>query len=140
MHTVRSGLALAVIFLACLFAAGQAFCYFTPAVRFGWQAQRRPQRLSQPLPRRPRHRRDCLLPRRRSTTSSTVLSSAKHYFMAQMRHLHPLVETYLQDLKNDANGNASPVKDQYFLGRLDMSDGTAGRVVCGTAGGLDTGC
>jgi len=43
--------------------------------------------------------------------------------MAQMRHMHPLVETYLQDLKNDANGNASPVKDQYFLGRLDMSDG-----------------
>ncbi|HEY6371151.1 MAG TPA: M48 family metalloprotease [Candidatus Sulfotelmatobacter sp.] len=47
----------------------------------------------------------------------------EHLFMAQMRHMHPLVETYLQDLKNDANGNASPVKDQYFLGRLDMSDG-----------------
>ena len=43
--------------------------------------------------------------------------------MAQMRHMHPLVETYLQDLKNDANGNPFPVKDQYFLGRLDMSDG-----------------
>lgn len=47
----------------------------------------------------------------------------EHYFMAQMRHMHPLVETYLQDLKNDANGNPQPVKDQYFLGRLDMSDG-----------------
>jgi hypothetical protein len=47
----------------------------------------------------------------------------EHLFMAQMRHMHPLVETYLQDLKNDASGNASPVKDQYFLGRLDMSDG-----------------
>src|ERR1019366_2143952 len=43
--------------------------------------------------------------------------------MAQMRHMHPLVETYLQDLKTDSSGNASPVKDQYFLGRLDMSDG-----------------
>ncbi len=43
--------------------------------------------------------------------------------MAQMRHMHPMVETYLQDLKSDANGNATPVKDQYFLGRLDMSDG-----------------
>ena len=47
----------------------------------------------------------------------------EHYFMAQMRHMHPLVETYLQDLKNDAAGNTEPVKDQYFLGRLDMSDG-----------------
>jgi hypothetical protein len=47
----------------------------------------------------------------------------EHYFIAQMRHLHPLVETYLQNLKTDATGNAIPVKDEYFLGRLDMSDG-----------------
>ena len=47
----------------------------------------------------------------------------EHYFMAQMRHIHPMVETYLQDLKNDSTGTAIPVKDQYFLGRLDMSDG-----------------
>jgi len=47
----------------------------------------------------------------------------EHLFMAQMRHMHPMVETYLQDLKNDSTGNATPVKDQYFLGRLDMSDG-----------------
>jgi len=43
--------------------------------------------------------------------------------MAQMRHMHPMVETYLQDLKNDSSGNAVPVKDKYFLGRLDMTDG-----------------
>jgi hypothetical protein len=47
----------------------------------------------------------------------------EHYFMAQMRHMHPLVETYLQDLKEDHSGNAVPDKDQYFLGRLDMSNG-----------------
>lgn len=47
----------------------------------------------------------------------------EHFFMAQMRHLHPMVETYLQDLKNDSTGNPLPVKDQYFLGRLDLSDG-----------------
>jgi hypothetical protein len=40
-----------------------------------------------------------------------------------MRHMHPLIETYLQDLKSDNAGNTSPVKDQYFLGRLDMNDG-----------------
>ncbi|MGA2744417.1 MAG: M48 family metalloprotease [Candidatus Sulfotelmatobacter sp.] len=47
----------------------------------------------------------------------------EHMFMAQMRHLHPMIETYLQDLKSDGSGNTTPVKDQYFLGRLDMSDG-----------------
>ena len=47
----------------------------------------------------------------------------EHLFVAQMRHMHPMVETYLQDLKTDKDGNPSPVKDQYFLGRLDMSDG-----------------
>ncbi len=47
----------------------------------------------------------------------------EHLFVAQMRHMRPMVETYLQDLKNDKDGNSSPVKDQYFLGRLDMSDG-----------------
>jgi hypothetical protein len=47
----------------------------------------------------------------------------EHFFVAQMRHMHPMVETYLQDLKSDKDGNDSPVKDQYFLGRLDMSDG-----------------
>src|SRR5437763_1903782 len=47
----------------------------------------------------------------------------EHYFLAQMRHLHPLVETYLQDLKNDPDGNTYPIKDHYFLGRLDMSEG-----------------
>jgi hypothetical protein len=47
----------------------------------------------------------------------------EHFFIAQMRHLHPMVETYLQDLKNDREGNLTPAKDEYFLGRLDMSDG-----------------
>jgi Peptidase family M48 len=47
----------------------------------------------------------------------------EHMFMAQMRHLHPMVETYLQDLKNDSGGIPVPVNDKYFLGRLDLSDG-----------------
>ena len=47
----------------------------------------------------------------------------EHLFMAQLRHMHPMVETYLQDLKNDSSGNTTPVHDQYFLGRLDMTDG-----------------
>ena len=47
----------------------------------------------------------------------------EHFFLAQMHHLRPMVETYLQDLKSDGSGKIEPVKDQYFLGRLDMSDG-----------------
>lgn len=47
----------------------------------------------------------------------------EHLFLAQMRHLRPMVETYLQDLKADKDENLAPVKDQYFLGRLDMSEG-----------------
>jgi hypothetical protein len=47
----------------------------------------------------------------------------EHLFLAQMRHMRPMVETYLQDLKADSEGKAVPVKDQYFLGRLDMSEG-----------------
>jgi len=47
----------------------------------------------------------------------------EHLFLAQMRHMRPMVETYIQDLKNDSNGNPYPTKDQYFLGRLNMSDG-----------------
>jgi len=47
----------------------------------------------------------------------------EHLFVAQMHHMRPLVETYLQDLKTDKDGNAVAVKDQYYLGRLDMSDG-----------------
>src|SRR4051812_2360187 len=34
----------------------------------------------------------------------------EHYFMAQMRHMHPMVETYLQDLKTDSDGHSIPVK------------------------------
>ena len=47
----------------------------------------------------------------------------EHFFIAQMRHMHPMVETYLQDLKTEPNGTFTPVSDKYFLGRLDMSTG-----------------
>jgi hypothetical protein len=48
----------------------------------------------------------------------------EHFFMAQMKQLHPLVETYIQNLKQDKDIDAPvPVSDVYFLGRLDMSEG-----------------
>jgi hypothetical protein len=47
----------------------------------------------------------------------------EHFFVAQMRHMHPLVETYIQNLKDDRDNNVVPASDDYFLGRLDMSNG-----------------
>lgn len=47
----------------------------------------------------------------------------EHLFLAEMRHMHPMVETYLQDLKTDKSENTFPIADRYFLGRLEMSDG-----------------
>ena len=48
----------------------------------------------------------------------------EHFFIAQMKQLHPLVETYLQNLKTDKDLDvAVPASDVYFLGRLDMSSG-----------------
>ncbi|MGB0044891.1 MAG: M48 family metalloprotease [Terriglobales bacterium] len=52
----------------------------------------------------------------------------EHLFMAEMKQLHPLVETYLQNLKEDKQLDAAvPSSDVYFLGRLDMSEGTEDR-------------
>jgi hypothetical protein len=52
----------------------------------------------------------------------------EHFFLAQMKQLHPLVETYLQNLREDKQLDAAvPSSDVYFLGRLDMSEGTADR-------------
>ncbi len=52
----------------------------------------------------------------------------EHFFMAQMKQLHPLVETYLQNLRQDKELDTPvPRSDVYFLGRLDMSEGTDDR-------------
>jgi hypothetical protein len=118
MHTVRSGLALAVIFLACLFAAGQdSVSSPLPSALDSKTTPATPPSTA-PAPTEG-------LPSPAPTLNDVIdrVVQREHYFIAQMRHMHPLVETYLQDLKNDANGNAFPVKDQYFLGRLDMNDG-----------------
>ena len=40
-----------------------------------------------------------------------------------MKHRHPLAETYIQNLKTDKDSVVVPASDQYFLGRLDLSDG-----------------
>src|SRR5437867_807286 len=39
---------------------------------------------------------------------------------AKMRGLHPLVETYLQNLDKDNELTFQPTADKYFLGKLDF--------------------
>ena len=67
-----------------------------------------------------------------SFTVSTALSfdrtvdrivERERRFVATMRGLHPLAETYIQNLHQDKDHNVEPVNDQYFLGRLDLTDG-----------------
>jgi hypothetical protein len=58
----------------------------------------------------------------------------EHFFSAQMRHLHPLAETYIQNMKTDKELGAVPVSDQYFLGRLDLTNGTDDRSFMGQPG------
>jgi len=119
MMKVGSGLVLAFILLASLFATGQDSA--SSATAPGSDGKITPD-TSTPAP-----------PAQMGNVQSGALTlndvidrvvQREHYFMAQMRHMHPLVETYLQNLKNDPNGNPYPVNDQYFLGRLDMSEGT----------------
>jgi hypothetical protein len=47
----------------------------------------------------------------------------EHKFVETMKRLHPLAETYIQNLHEDSDHNVEPVNDQYFLGRVDLNDG-----------------
>ena len=58
----------------------------------------------------------------------------EHFFVAQMRHSHPLVETYIQNMKSDKEMGAIPTNDHYFLGRLDISQGEDDRLFVGQPG------
>jgi len=44
-------------------------------------------------------------------------------FVTRMRTLHPLAETYIQNLREDSDHNVDPVSDQYFLERVDLTSG-----------------
>jgi hypothetical protein len=116
MRIVRSGSALVLILLVSACAAvaqAPASPAAQPPVNSAGAPAATPAQTSAPVPSA-------------AATLNDVLDRVvqrEHFFMAQMRHMHPMVETYLQDLKSDSTGNAVPVKDQYFLGRLDMTDG-----------------
>jgi hypothetical protein len=62
------------------------------------------------------------------------VTQREHYFNAEMQHLHPMIETYIQNFKGNAEAGVVPVSDQYFLGRLDLSDGTKDHSFMGEPG------
>jgi hypothetical protein len=57
----------------------------------------------------------------------------EHYFNEQIRRLHPIIETYIQRLKDNDELGPVPVSDQYFLGRLDLGGDMEDRFAEGDA-------
>ena len=47
----------------------------------------------------------------------------EHAFNEQIRRLHPIIETYIQNLKDTDETGPVPVSDRYFLGQLDLAGG-----------------
>ncbi|MBV9483264.1 MAG: M48 family metalloprotease [Acidobacteria bacterium] len=45
----------------------------------------------------------------------------EHLFVEAMKAMHPLVETYIQNIREDKEHNLAPTGDTYFLGRGDFS-------------------
>ncbi len=59
-----------------------------------------------------------------ATTLDQVIDRAierEKAMIALLRDRTPLVETYIQDLKNDPQLGEAPTEDHYFLGRLDLN-------------------
>jgi hypothetical protein len=116
---LRPLFALSALFLVC--CAASLFAQTSPA-----QTQTAP---AQTAPEPQLSTRDAAQPASAAAASfDQVIDRTierEHFFMAQMKQLHPLVETYLQNLKEDKDlGAPVPSSDVYFLGRLDMSEGT----------------
>jgi hypothetical protein len=46
----------------------------------------------------------------------------EHLFIETMQRMHPLVETYIQNIREDKEHNVQPIADTYFLGRGDFAN------------------
>jgi hypothetical protein len=52
----------------------------------------------------------------------------EHAFLSNLKHVHPLAETYIQNMHEDKEHNVLPVSDQYFFGRLDLGETTEDQI------------
>jgi len=50
----------------------------------------------------------------------------EHQLVSQLSALRPMIETYVQSMKADSEDSARPIRDQYFLRRLDLASGPGG--------------
>ena len=50
--------------------------------------------------------------------------ASEQRLMQELKSRHPVVETYIQELKPDNELGAVPLRDFYFLGKLDLTKGT----------------
>ena len=46
----------------------------------------------------------------------------EHLFVETMKRMHPLIETYIQNIREDKEHNVQPIADTYFLGRADFAN------------------
>ncbi len=53
------------------------------------------------------------------------ITAREHDENAVIRRYNPIVETYVQDMKADAELGAVPVKDHYYLGQAELMNGLA---------------
>jgi hypothetical protein len=58
-----------------------------------------------------------------------AILAREHQEVATLRHYSPLVETYIQDMRWDAQLGMVPEKDHYYLGVADLSRGVADRTM-----------
>jgi len=130
---LRFPLALAVLTLSLVCGLTSVSAQTTPDQSAPASTAPAPTKAPQPAPEPKLSTRDATVQQASAAAASfdQVIDRSierEHFFMAQMKQLHPLVETYLQNLKEDKElGAPAPVSDVYFLGRLDMSEGTDDR-------------
>ncbi len=58
-----------------------------------------------------------------------AILAREHQEVATLRHYSPIVETYIQDMRWDAQLGAVPEKDHYYLGVADLSRGVEDRTM-----------
>jgi hypothetical protein len=51
------------------------------------------------------------------------IANREHATLEELRKYSPVVETYIQNMRPDPELGSVPMKDTYFLGRLDMTAG-----------------
>lgn len=64
------------------------------------------------------------------------LIQREHDIFNLMKNLHPVAETYIQDIKPDEKLGTVPVRDQYYLGQLSFKDGAFSEVSYLGEGGI----